>query len=107
MLLLLISKRPSAKQLAVVTEIYNITVDGVKQLLDQVDSVKFKCQAVEGQQFITQAAIDIANGIMPDAKKYQDAVAAAIGGVNSATYATKADEDRAKLLLANQFASYC
>ncbi len=89
------------KQLAVVTEIYNITVDGVKQLLDQVDSVK-QMQAVEGQQFITQAAIDIANGIMPDAKKYRDAVAAAIGGVNSATYATKADEDRAKLLLANQ-----
>lgn len=89
------------KQLAVVTEIYNITVDGVKQLLDQVDSVR-QMQAVEGQQFITQAAIDIANGIMPDAKKYRDAVAAAIGGVNSATYATKADEDRAKLLLANQ-----
>ena len=89
------------KQLAVVTEIYDITVDGVKQLLDQVDSVK-QMQAVEGQQFITQAAIDIANGIMPDAKKYRDAVAAAIGGVNSATYATKADEDRAKLLLANQ-----
>jgi hypothetical protein len=89
------------KQLAVVTEIYNITVDGVKQLLDQVDSVR-QMQAAEGQQFITQAAIDIANGIMPDAKKYRDAVAAAIGGVNSATYATKADEDRAKLLLANQ-----
>ena len=72
LLLLLINKRPSTKQLAVVTEIYNITVDGVKQLLDQVDSVR-QMQAVEGQQFITQAAIDIANGIMPDAKKYRDA----------------------------------
>ena len=89
------------KQLDSIKEIMDITSSGIKDLLNQADSTK-SMQSEEARAYLRTVSTDILRGILPDSKKYQEAIASAIGGVNSAVYATKADEDRAKLLLANE-----
>jgi hypothetical protein len=91
----------AAAQLKLIDEILSTTLDAIKQLTNTVDPVKQQ-QYLDARRFITGAAGDVKNGILPDSIAYKDAIAAAVSGVSDATYASKVDEERAKMLLANE-----
>lgn len=94
-------KELAKAQLDLITEIYDATVDAIKTLTSEVDSVQaMKYDAARA--FITQVGLDVKNGILPDAASYKDAVTAAVAGVQGKVYTSKFEEDRARLLMANE-----
>lgn len=94
-------KELAKAQLDLITEIYDATVDAIKTLTSEVDSVQaMKYDAARA--FITQVGLDVKNGILPDATTYKDAVTAAVAGIQGQVYTSKFEEDRARLIMANE-----
>lgn len=94
-------KELAQKRLDWINKLLDITNNAISELLQAVDSTK-QMTYDNARAFLAQAGIDIAAGILPDESQYSEAVKIAVAGVQGATYATLADEQRAKLLLANE-----
>lgn len=94
-------KELAQKRLDWINKLLDITNNAISELLQAVDSTK-QMTYDNARAFLAQAGIDIADGVLPDESQYSEAIKIAVAGVQGATYATLADEQRAKLLLANE-----
>lgn len=84
-----------------VTAIYDISKKGADSLYKNIESIQ-KMSYNEAKEFISASMGGILQGILPDAEKYQEAVDSLVTGVGNTRYATKADSERARIVLANQ-----
>ena len=97
------TSRTAAEKLKTeVQGVFDSLQTAVADLFGSVDSTK-AWQAAQGQQFITAAlAAARATGAMPDGKDLARAITAARGGLDAKQYATQAEADFARLVLANE-----
>jgi hypothetical protein len=96
------------KRLDFVNSVSNVLTTAIKGLLKSVESTNAN-SVQTARNFISRAAIDFRNGILPvDAQKakflvdFQESITSVIDNVNNSVYGSKFEEDRAKLLLANE-----
>lgn len=97
-------KQLAQTRLDLVKAVLDATEAAIKTLRESVEPVQGPSYQ-EARQFITNAAFGIKNGQLPDVTKYKDAVDSAVNGVMNATYATKFDEQMAKLGLLRELDS--
>ncbi|EJE49573.1 hypothetical protein PMI14_05816 [Acidovorax sp. CF316] len=82
--------------------VFQAAEDGAKSFFSQVDEVA-KFQGQEGRAFITQALASVrAGGELPDGQKLSDAIAAVGQGFAATQYATQAEADFQRLVVANE-----
>ena len=96
------STRESIAQKAVdsLQEIFNTLKQSVKELYQEVDSTS-AMQVQQAQGVIGSA---VRSGSVKDINELKDAIDTVRGSLESTSYRTKADQDRARLLLANDLA---
>jgi tape measure domain-containing protein len=96
------SKAAAEKLNTEVQGIFDTLQSSVDSLFGSVDSAR-DFQAQQGSQFISAAlAAARATGALPDGKDLSRAIAAATGGLEAQQYATQAEADFARLVLANE-----
>lgn len=82
--------------------VFQAAEDGAKSFFSEVDAVA-RFQGVEGRDFITQALASVqAGGALPDGKELSDAIAAVSKDIGATQFATQADADFQRLVVANE-----
>lgn len=88
--------------IAAVRSVFDAASNGAKALFGEVEAVA-KFQGRQGQDFIAEALAKAkAGGALPDGKELADAISGANGGLAKEVFATQADADYERLVLANQ-----
>lgn len=96
----IIDTRTAAQQS--IQAVFDLLNTSVRDLYNQVDTTAAQ-SAAQGRAYITAAlALATAGGITPDQTKLQDAITASVSGLNSTVYASKFEQDRARLELAGE-----
>lgn len=96
------SKQAAEKLKTEVQGIFDTLQSAVDSLFGSVGSTK-QLQAAQGQQFIAAAlAAARATGALPDGKDLARAIAAATAGLDDKQFATQAEADYQRLVLANE-----
>lgn len=97
------TSRAAAQSLAQeVQGLFDTLQGAVDSLFGSVDSTQ-QWQAQQGQQYIAAAlSAARATGALPDGKELSRAISAATAGLDAAQYATQAEADYARLVLANE-----
>lgn len=81
------------EQIAASKAVFDAASRGIDQLLGKVGGMT----AAQGRQFISSAVGTLAStGYLPDASKLQDAISAAVGGMDSKNYGSAFDLERAR-----------
>jgi hypothetical protein len=95
-------KTAQTKAVDDVKGLFDLVAQSVKDLYSQVDTAR-AMQSAEAQAFIaTAAALAKAGGALPDQAALGDAITAVKGSMSATQYASQADADFAKLVLAGQ-----
>ena len=95
-------KAAQTKAVDDVKGLFDLVAQSVKDLYSQVDTAR-AMQAAEAQAFIaTAATLAKAGGTLPDQAALGDAIASVKDNLSSTQYASQADADFAKLVLAGQ-----
>lgn len=90
------------ESVSTLTSIFNTLKSNVNDLYGQVDSTA-SASATAGQAFIANALANAkSTGYMPDAAALTDAIGAARKGIDATQYATQAEADYARVVLAGQ-----
>lgn len=97
-------KELAKERLDAINKIYEISINAAKKLYGEVDST-VKQTYQQSRLFFNESLQGIMQGILPDADKYKEAVDNLMKEISDTAYATKADADRARLLLANELQS--
>ncbi len=85
-----------------IRSVFDAASDGAKSFFDQVDSV-VTFQGSEGRDFIAQALASAqTGGALPDGKKLSEAIEAVGKDFSATQYATQAEADFQKLVVANE-----
>ncbi|WP_428001794.1 hypothetical protein [Acidovorax sp.] len=83
-------------------QIFNAAKDGAKSLFAEVDDV-VRMQGTQGREFIAQALEDaLSGGKLPDGEDLADAIAAVGRDFSTGTFASQAEADYQRLVVANQ-----
>lgn len=83
-------------------EVFQAAEDGAKSFFAEVESVA-RFQGQQGRDFIAQALASVqAGGELPDGQELSDAIAAVGKDLSSTQFATQADADFQRLVVANQ-----
>lgn len=86
------------------TGLFDLLKTQVEELYNQVDSTA-AMSAQAGRAFISQAlATANSTGYLPEQSALADAISAARGGLNSASYKSQFEQDRAALVMASELA---
>lgn len=82
--------------------VFQAAEDGAKSFFSEVEAVA-KFQGAEGRDFITQALVSVqAGGALPDGKELSDAIAAVGKDFSTTQYASQAEADFQRLVVANE-----
>lgn len=89
------------KQYDLAKAVYEVAISAVRELRGQVATTA-TMQANQGQSFIVDALAKAqADGSLPDSKKLSEAIGAVRASIDSTAFATKVEQDKAKILLSN------
>lgn len=87
------------KKLSSLNSLLDTNKSAIKNLLEQVDNAS-SFEYNEARDFITNTLNLLGTGLLPDIERYQDSVQSALNGIGKTIFASKFEEDRAKLMLA-------
>lgn len=93
------------ESLSSLSGVFDLVHNAARDLFGQVDGAA-AMQATAGRTFITQALAALkTTGYLPDVEKLRDAITAARGGLDGGSYASTAQQDYDRLVLANQLSA--
>jgi len=97
-----IEKTKLNETITAVRSVFDAASNGAKALFGEVDAV-VKFQGRQGQDFITQALTRAkATGQLPDGKELAEAITGANAGLSREVFASQAEADYARLVMANE-----
>lgn len=92
----------SAKTIEQVKQVFDAAKSGARDLFQEVDAVA-KFQGRQGRDFIAQALTQAqAGGALPDGEDFADAIAAVGKDITATQYASQAEADFDRLVVANE-----
>lgn len=97
-----VEKTKLNETITAVRSVFDAASNGAKALFGEVDAVA-KFQGRQGQDFITQALTQAkATGQLPDGKELAEAISGANAGLSREVFASQAEADYARLVMANE-----
>lgn len=97
-----VEKAKLNETITAVRSVFDAASNGAKALFGEVDAV-VKFQGRQGQDFITKALTQAkATGQLPDGKELAEAISGANAGLSREVFASQAEADYARLVMANE-----